>query len=474
MVLPLKRGRLQRGCGTDVSGTINMQFYSTNRKSPLVSFQDALLQGQPPDRGLFMPAQIPEILANEYEVLASLSYPDLAYELSKRWIGDEVAETALRAVCHDAYTWPVPLMPITDTLSVLELWHGPTLSFKDFAAQWLGRMVSALMKPGTTLTVLVATSGDTGSAVAAGFSHLPGIRVVLLYPSGKVSALQEQQLTTFGGNVQALEVMGTFDDCQRMVKEAFADTALRAKIALTSANSINIGRLIPQSFYYVRAYLQMARTLKANGSPLAFCVPSGNFGNLTGGLLGARMGIPVAKFIAAVNANAVMPDFLRTGVLHTRPSVQTLSNAMDVGNPSNIARIFDLYAIDKTLPASDRNIDQRKFAKDMWSVSIDDRITLETIQRVYKEHRYIMDPHTAVGWRALELWRETEEGRRFQGHTVLVSTAHPAKFMDTIEQVLPPAAVAMPPSLQDALQRQKQATQIPAEYNKLKEILLSK
>ncbi|MFA4873536.1 MAG: threonine synthase [Patescibacteria group bacterium] len=451
-----------------------MQCYSTNRKSPLVSFQDALLQGQPPDRGLFMPAHIPEILANEYEALASLSYPDLAYELSKRWIGDEVAEETLHAVSRDAYAWPVPLMPITDTLSVLELWHGPTLSFKDFAAQWLGRMVHALMKPGATLTVLVATSGDTGSAVAAGFSHLPGIRVVLLYPSGKVSALQEQQLTTYGGNVQALEVMGTFDDCQRMVKEAFADANLRAKITLTSANSINIGRLIPQSFYYVWAYLRMAQTPQTIRNPLVFCVPSGNFGNLTGGLLAARMGIPVAKFIAAANANAVLPELLRTGILNTRPSVHTLSNAMDVGNPSNIARIFDLYTIDKTLPASDRNIDQKKLEKDIWSISIDDRTTLETIQRVYKEHRYVMDPHTAVGWRALELWRETEEGKRFQGHTVLVSTAHPAKFMDVIERVLPSGAVAMPPSLQNALQRPKQATQIPAEYNYLKEILLSR
>jgi len=383
-----------------------MQCYSTNRNSPLVPFRSALMRGQAPDRGLYMPAKIPILVPQNIKNFLHLSYPELAFQLSTRWIGDEIENEPLRLACHEAYTWPVPLVSITDRLSILELWHGPTLSFKDFAAQWLGRVLHALRPQHTPLTVLVATSGDTGSAVAAGFHNVPGIRVILLYPSGKVSALQEQQLTTFGGNVETLEVLGNFDDCQNMVKEAFTDDEVRDRIALTSANSINIGRLIPQSFYYIWAYLQIKKQIRSSHKKIVFCVPSGNLGNLTGGMLAARMGVPMAQCIAAENANNILPEFLNTGQFHPRPSVHTLSNAMDVGDPSNIVRIFDFYAHDKHAPATSGNVALARLRHDLWSTSVDDETTLNTIAHVYATYRYVMDPHTAVGWTAIERWRE--------------------------------------------------------------------
>lgn len=445
-----------------------MQYYSTNKQSPAVTFTEAILQSQPPDRGLYMPERIPRITHADLEQWRTLSYAELAAVLSTRWIGDEIDEKMLHELCTHAYTWPVPIWHTEGTPSVLELWHGPTAAFKDFAAQWSGGLMRSYLTPKERLLVLVATSGDTGGAVASGYFNIPNLEVVILYPSGQVSPLQEKQLTTLGGNVHAIEVQGSFDECQHLVKEAFADKELTQQLHITSANSINIARLIPQSFYYVWAYLHTVRHI---GEPVIFCVPSGNFGNLTAGLFAQHMGLPVSLFIAAENTNQPVFDYLTRGVYTPRPSVPTFSNAMDIGAPSNIARIFDLYAKNKKEPARYDNVAMEELQKILWCTSVDDKVTLETIKTVHHNHNYIIDPHTAVGWEAIRRWQRAHPGDAKK--IILLSTAHPAKFMNIIERVVPKKAIAIPRTLAEVLQKQKQATKMLAQYDALKKILLS-
>ncbi len=443
-----------------------MLFYSTKRQSTPVRFRDALFLGQAADGGLYMPEQIPKITITDLEAWQQLSYAELAYHLSRLWIGDEVDDAVLHEAMVKAYDWPLPLHHISAPLHVTELWHGPTLAFKDFAARWLGQLVGRL-KGEEPLTILVATSGDTGSAVAAGFFGVPGVRVIILYPSGRVSHLQEQQLTTFGGNVTAVEVRGSFDDCQRLVKQVFADKELRTRVRMTSANSINIGRLLPQTFYYIWSYL---RAVEHIGDYVDFCVPSGNVGNLTAGLIAKRMGLPVQQFVSAVNRNTPFTEFLSTGAYNPQPSIATLSNAMDVGNPSNIFRIFDLYAKIKSAPASPENVDLHMLQKDLWGTSVDDDTTRSTMKKVYANHHYIMDPHTAVGWAAIEGYRK-EYGADVP--MILMSTAHPAKFLEIVEGVVGKDRIQIPSQLAHAAQQKKQSTIIDASFECLKSIITS-
>lgn len=439
-------------------------FYSTKREAPSVSFRDALFMGQPEDGGLYMPETIPKCTMDNLAAWQHLSYADLAYTVSRLWIGDAIDDATLRAVATKAYDWPLPVRKVADRIFIAELWHGPTLAFKDFAARWLGNLLGAI-KGDAPLTVLVATSGDTGSAVASGFYGIPGVRVVVLYPSGRVSALQEQHLTTLGGNVTAVEVRGTFDDCQRLVKQAFADTALRAHVQLLSANSINIGRLLPQVIYYIWSYLKVVSRV---GDPAVFCVPSGNVGNCTAGLFAKHMGLPIERCIAALNRNTPLLDFLSSGTYTSRPSIATLSNAMDVGNPSNIVRLFDLYARERGFPVAPERVDMERLRNDLVSFSIDDTETRETIRAVYREYRYILDPHTAVGWAAIKKYREVESE---SAPIILMSTAHPAKFLDTVEGVLGKGVVEVPAVLADAMQRQKQSVLIDASYDELQRVI---
>ncbi|MEM8969892.1 MAG: threonine synthase, partial [Bacteroidota bacterium] len=357
-----------------------------------------------------------------------------------------------------------------EEVHVLELFHGPTLAFKDFGARFMARTMSWFLQqsPGEQeRTILVATSGDTGSAVAQGFLNVPGINVVLLYPSGKVSEIQEKQLTTVGNNVSALEVSGTFDDCQRMVKEAFLDQELRKEVALSSANSINISRLIPQSFYYFNAYAQLKRDLGFNPDwPLVFSVPSGNFGNLCGGLIAQQMGLPIDHIVASTNVNDVVPEYLETGKFTPRPSVQTISNAMDVGNPSNFARLQAFYGYvgsdDELLDSIQEDISGNRFSDDT---------TKQAIQEAYENYYgYIMCPHTAVGYLGLKDYLEKQSGR---ANGVVLATAHPAKFKDTVEEAIG-ESIPLPETLQAVLNQPKQATSISSDYEALKTYLMDR
>ena len=360
-----------------------MKFKSTNNKSEIVSFRSAVLQGIANDGGLFLPIEFKKLDEDLIKNIASYSFQETSLEIAKLFSGNDIPEADLKNIVYDAINFPAPLAKLNDELSVLELFHGPTFAFKDFGARFLAKTSEYFLKnENKKTTILVATSGDTGSAVANGFYGLDNIDVVLLYPSGKVSNIQEKQLTTLDKNITAVEVEGTFDDCQRFVKQAFADEALKKKMTLSSANSINIARLIPQSFYYFSAYAQ----IQDKSKPVIFSVPSGNFGNLTAGLFAKNIGLPVAKFIAAVNANDVFPKYLDSGEFTAKPSVKTLSNAMDVGNPSNLARINSLF---KNNVNSIRDV--------IFSKSFSDKQTLEKIESVYKKHNYIIDPHGAVG-----------------------------------------------------------------------------
>jgi threonine synthase len=431
-----------------------MQYSSTNRRSPPVSFREAALRGLADDGGLFMPAEIPRLPSDFWERCGALSFAEVALAVAEAFLADDIPSPALRAIVEETLAFDAPLVHLSPDLHILELFHGPTLAFKDFGARFMARVVSHLRRDATPeLTVLVATSGDTGSAVAHGFRDVPGTRVVLLYPGGKVSRIQEQQLTTAGGNVTALEVEGTFDDCQRMVKQAFLDPELQRRLVLTSANSINIARLIPQIFYYAYG----VGRLQDRSVPLVVSVPSGNFGNLTAGLIARRMGLPVTRFIAATNANDVVPQYLRTGRFHPRPSRQTLSSAMDVGDPSNFARMLALY-----------DHDAARLGRAIRAYGVTDDETAAAMRELFDRHRYVADPHTAVGYRGLARYRE-ERPSPVQG--IVLATAHPAKFLDSC----PPAlrgAVDVPDQLRASLEKRKEALQLPNRYEALREVLL--
>lgn len=433
-----------------------MQFYSTNNPAMRADLQEALFKGLPDDNGLYMPVQIPTLPAAFWQHLDQYSLPEIGFQMARTLLTDSVPEAALRTIVEEAINFPAPVVPITKRIHTLELFHGPSLAFKDFGARFMARTMAWFNKGADKdLVILVATSGDTGGAVAAGFYQTPGIQVVILYPSGKVSPLQEKQLTTLGHNICALEVNGTFDDCQALVKQAFLDKEATAQIRLGSANSINISRLIPQSFYYAEAYKQVMHL----GKKVVFCVPSGNFGNLTAGLLAKRMGLPVHHFIAATNANAVVPEYLEAGIYQPRPSVRTLSNAMDVGNPSNFARMLDLYS-------STWNI----MRGDISGASITDTETADTVRQVYKDTGYLLDPHGAVGYLATERW-QAEHDPKGETLGIVLETAHPAKFLEDMEEIVghPIEVPERLAALQDA---KKTATPMEPNYAQFKAWLL--
>lgn len=433
-----------------------IDYYSTEGNTPNTSFKNAILSGLAPDRGLYIPNRF-----NKYtdDIFSISSFSELSFEIAKLMIEDSIPTDILKDICTDAFNFAVPIKKIKDNINILELFHGPTAAFKDFGARFMARVMSYFIgkseNSNTKITILVATSGDTGSAVARGFYKVPNIDVVILYPQNKVSFLQEKQLTTLGENITALEVKGTFDDCQFMVKEAFIDSQLNDKINLSSANSINIGRLLPQSFYYTWAY-SVINNHKKNDK-IIFCTPSGNFGNLTGGLIAKKMGLPVEKFIAATNANDVVPKYLIDGVFSPRSSIQTYSNAMDVGNPSNFARMKELYKTKESM------------TKDIVGYSATDDETIQTIKSVYNDTGYMLDPHSAVGFKSIKdylLDNPTDK------EIILLGTAHPAKFSDVIKNATG-VDIDIPQTLQEALDKEKNSIVISNKYNDLKEYLFS-
>ncbi len=433
-----------------------MRLESTRGKSPAVTFREAVLRGLAPDGGLYLPVSLPRLEPSEIEAWRGLPLAAIAIRLTDRLIGDEFAREVIEELAADAFNFPAPTVPVESQVAVLELFHGPTLAFKDFGARFLARFFGYLLRARDDgATILVATSGDTGSAVANGFLGVPNVRVVLLYPKGRISPFQEAQMATLGGNVRALRVPGTFDDCQRLVKTAFLDPSL-AGLGLSSANSINIGRLLPQSYYYVASYLSATRRAS---EPVVFCVPSGNLGNLTAGVIAQRLGLPVRRFIAACNVNDVLPGYLSTGAYRSRPAVPTLSNAMDVGDPSNFPRLLALHG--GRLASMQANLIGR---------TIDDRRTRATIKEVYARTGYLLDPHSAVGYAAAQ---DELTSARSDELVVTLATAHPAKFGDAIREELG-FAPPLPPALQDWTERPSLAIELPdTEYDSLRDFLVS-
>ncbi len=422
-----------------------MQLYSTNNKAHLVSLKEAVFKGLPDDNGLYMPVKIPTLSGDFIENLAHYSFQEIAFQVAKNLLQNAIPDTDLRQIIEDAITFPAPVVSLTEQTHILELFHGPSLAFKDFGARFMAQLMRYFNQgEKKELVILVATSGDTGGAVAAGFYQTPGIRVVILYPAGKVSFLQEKQLTTLGHNITALEINGTFDDCQALVKQAFLDKELTSKIRLSSANSINIARLIPQSFYYFEAYKQIA----SKEHSVVFSVPSGNFGNLTAGLLAKRMGLPVHQFLAATNINDVVPKYLESGNYQPHASFATLSNAMDVGNPSNFARLLDLNS-------STWNIMQQ----DISGFAFTDEQTKQVMRQVYKQFNYILDPHGAIGYLALQYYQK--ENPNTIG--IILETAHPAKFLDDVEAILE-TKIEVPGRLAALANSEKDAIEMTVDY----------
>ncbi|MBT8219693.1 MAG: threonine synthase [Bacteroidia bacterium] len=432
-----------------------MKFYSTNNKNHIVDLKTAVLESLPPDNGLYMPETTPKLSSNFISKLSNFSFEEIAFEISRSLLKEDLSESEILTLCSNSINFPAPLAELDDVTFVLELFHGPSLAFKDFGARYMAQLMSVLNREDDRqLTILVATSGDTGGAVAAGFLNTPGINVHILYPSGKVSFLQEKQLTTLGGNIHAFEVDGTFDDCQSIVKQAFLDTELNKNYRLSSANSINIARLIPQSFYYFEAYKQvMHRSL-----PVVFSVPSGNFGNLTAGILAKRMGLPVEKYIAATNINKVIPDFLETGLYQPRPSKATISNAMDVGAPSNFARMQDIY-----------QSDLQSFQKELIGYWFNDDDTKAAMKEIYDQYGYVIDPHGAVGYLATKAYRESSKD---QFISIIHETAHPSKFLDVVEQVIG-NKIDIPERLSSLSGKEKKSTVISSKYEDFKSWMLA-
>lgn len=441
-----------------------MKYYSTNRKAADATLEEAVVKGLASDRGLFMPREIKPLPREFYDHMEQLSFQEIAYKVADAFFGEDIPADTLKQIVYDTLSFDVPLVRVTDRIFSLELFHGPTLAFKDVGARFMARLLGYFIrKEGKKqVNVLVATSGDTGSAVANGFLGVEGIHVYVLYPKGKVSEIQEKQFTTLGQNITALEVNGTFDDCQALVKSAFMDKELNEHLLLTSANSINVARFLPQAFYYFYAYAQWKRM--AGDSSLVFCVPSGNFGNITAGLFGKRMGLPAARFIAANNRNDIFFQYLQTGVYSPRPSVATIANAMDVGDPSNFARVVDLYGGKGLDGASDAHA---AIAADINGATYTDEQIAGTVQRIWKEYHYLLDPHGACGFRALE------EGLRDGETGIFLETAHPAKFEDTVEKIIG-EPVEIPAKLQAFMQGEKQSVPMTKAFEDFKHYLLTK
>ncbi len=432
-----------------------MKFYSTNNKALRVSFQEAVFNSLPQDKGLYMPESIPQLDPLFIRNIQQYSLQEIALTVASAIIGDDIPKADLKKIVEDAINFDAPVHFLDSETGVLELFHGPSYAFKDFGARFMSRVMGYFSQKGDQLLdVLVATSGDTGGAVALGFLGVEGTRVTILYPKGKVSKVQEEQLTTNGQNIRALEVDGTFDDCQALVKEAFNDTELNTALRLTSANSINISRLIPQTFYYFWAYAQ----LKAQGiSEVVFTVPSGNFGNIGAGLLAYKMGLPVKHFVAATNVNDTVPRFLQSGVYQPKPSVQTLANAMDVGNPSNWVRIQDLFAGDL-----------ENLRSVISSYTYDDEQTKNGMADLYKKYNYIACPHTAIAYLAAHAYKKDYPGTYA---SVFLSTAHPCKFPDAIDAEVF-TKVKLPQGASDLSNKPKLATDLKVSYEDFKTYLL--
>lgn len=430
-----------------------MILYSTKNKNNTADLKTAVMKGLPEDNGLYMPSVVPQLPSDFLDNLEDLSFQEIAFTVSKHLLQGAIPEDNLRTIIETSVNFPAPVVKLNEEMSILELFHGPSLAFKDFGARFMAQLMSHFNQgEDKELVILVATSGDTGGAVAAGFHKTPGIKVVILYPAGKVSHLQEKQLTTLGHNITALEVDGTFDDCQALVKKAFLDKELSQNIRLSSANSINIARLIPQSFYYFEAFKQLNTDKK-----VVFCVPSGNFGNLTAGLLAKKMGLPVHSFIAATNANNIVPEYLSTGKYSPRPSVATLSNAMDVGNPSNFARMNDLYS-------STWNIMKEEIQGYFYT----DEATEKGVLEVKNRFDYTIDPHGAVGYLALKDYQNAHPDT----HGVILETAHPAKFLPDMQRILQ-GKVKVPDRLAVLANEKKVSIPVKTEFEPFKKWLLN-
>lgn len=436
-----------------------MKYYSTNKQAPLASLEEAVVKGLAGDKGLFMPQRIVRLDKETINDLKNKSFHEIACIVARAFFGEDIEPETLDAIVQDTLSFETPVVPVTDSIYSLELFHGPTLAFKDVGGRFMARLLGYFIrKEGLKqVNVLVATSGDTGSAVANGFLGVQGIHVYVLYPKGKVSPIQECQFATLGQNITALEIDGTFDDCQALVKSAFMDETLNRHLKLTSANSINVARFLPQSFYYFNAYAQLDRIGKAD--KLVVCVPSGNFGNITAGLFAHRMGLPIKRFIAANNRNDVFLDYLNTGVYTPRPSVSTLANAMDVGAPSNFARILDLYG-----NTTDTHTEICKLISGYRFT--DDEISA-TIQEVFENENYLLDPHGACGYQALKKGLQPGETGIF------LETAHPAKFKGTVDRILN-TDIEIPAKLQAFMKGTKQSIELQKDFESFKNYLLEK
>lgn len=431
-----------------------MKYYSTNKNAPEVSLQEAVVKGLAPDNGLYMPETIKELPQSFFENIGNMSFQEIAYTVADAFFGEDIEPDTLKSIVYDTLNFDTPVVHVKDNIYSLELFHGPTLAFKDVGGRFMARLLGYFIKKQgqKDVKVLVATSGDTGSAVANGFLGVESIHVYVLYPKGKVSQIQECQFTTLGRNITAIEIDGTFDDCQALVKTAFLDEDLNRKLNLTSANSINVARFLPQAFYYFHAYAQLAKQGKAGN--LVFSVPSGNFGNITAGLIAKRMGLPVKRFIAANNSNDIFYKYLQTGEYNPRPSVQTIANAMDVGNPSNFVRVLDLYG--KSLNEIKRDISGEWY---------NDDCIKKIVKATYDETGYLLDPHGACGYQALK--DELQPGET----GIFLETAHPAKFLETVESIIG-RQVAIPEKLQAFMKGKKQSVDMSKEFADFKQYLL--
>lgn len=436
-----------------------MKYYSLNKTAPLANFREATLHGLAPDKGLYFPEEIPKYNKEFFAEISSFSDEEIAFKVIAPYIGKEIPEKKLKEIVRETINFEIPLKQVNEHIFSLELFHGPTLAFKDIGARFMSRCLGYFVKnnpssPQQKVTVLVATSGDTGGAVANGFYNVDGIEVVILYPSGKVSKVQEKQLVTLGNNIHALEINGTFDDCQQMVKQAFADEDLNKKLFLTSANSINVARWLPQQFYYFFAWKQW----NEKQNPPVISVPSGNFGNICAGILAHISGLPVKHFIAACNANKVVPEFLETQNYQPKKAIATISNAMDVGNPSNFIRIMELFH------------QQFSELKDsLSSYSISDEETRKTMQLVFEKYNYITDPHGAVAYLALQNY--LHEHPEQKGY--FIETAHPVKFYDIAEPIIG-KKIAIPERVKIILQKEKKSLLMEADFERLKEYLMDR
>jgi threonine synthase len=446
-----------------------MKYYSTNGKAPIANLEKAVVKGLAEDRGLYMPERIVQLPSTFFDNIQDMTFQEIALSVAKAFFGEDIEEESLRQIVNDTLAFDCPIIQVTDQIYSLELFHGPTLAFKDVGARFMARLLQYFIRKGNssttaaneTVNVLVATSGDTGSAVANGFLGVDGIHVYVLYPKGKVSPIQECQFTTLGQNITAVEVDGVFDDCQALVKSAFMDTELNQHMRLTSANSINVARFLPQAFYYFNAYARLKKLGKAD--QVVMCVPSGNFGNICAALFGHSMGLPISRFIAANNANDIFYNYLQTGLYEPKPSKQTLANAMDVGDPSNFARIINLYSRNGQLTPEETH---QEITSLISGATYTDEKIRQAMQQCYQETGYVLDPHGACGYQALK------EGLRSDEIGVFCETAHPAKFKEKVDDILG-IDVAIPERLQAFMRGEKQSIPMTKVFADFKHFLLN-